>query len=578
MPARLIHGPALDASLRQSGQVAQRAVVAVTRLHQAAKAAKRSHAAEKFDPRKLVKFHEELTDPDTLAAMTPRQLCLVAWSVGRLQLGSLTEAEELPRLVASRASDMDAQGISMTLWSFAALAVQGPLVEVVLGHAAVAVPQMSAQGVSNTLWACASLRQFHKPLLLAVEAVPASILSAGSTQAVANVVWATARLSVESPLQRAAVAVAQQRARELRAEEAAAVLWALAALAQGKACEETLAVMSVVSEQALRQRTPKAMAASAWAFATLAVTGPFWPRMAAATLTVLGAQGFSPQELAHTCWAFATVLCSRRAMPGLWTALARAALGQTKLSPTELAAVSWSMAAVRFVCPEWSANLPRLCKGCRGMNLRALASVAWSWTTLAFSSRFLEEEVMPAADKEVHFHLQQLGTGSSLERPKPEVHRELLDPLLQLVWAFSFAKVRAEPLMTSASSLAIEIGRRWDSCLPFKAPGDEAPADVTEGPEPEILLSADGILFLHKPPGWEVDGGKDAVPRPGSSPPKLSSFLRELYPHPVLRDLACGFGFLGRLDLPSEGLVLAATSYQAYYTLRLQQDCERREA
>ena len=38
------------------------------------------------------------------------------------------------------------------------------------------------------------------------------------------------------------------------------------------------------------------------------------------------------------------------------------------------------------------------------------------------------------------------------------------------------------------------------------------------------------------------------------------------------KDLACGLGFLGRLDVPSGGVVLAALSYQAYFTLRMQQE------
>ncbi|CAE7237022.1 Ribosomal large subunit pseudouridine synthase C [Symbiodinium microadriaticum] len=571
MPARLRRP--VEASLR-SNREASRATLAVTRLHQRAKRHEDTSTGSKLGELK------ELRDPDILAAMTPRQLSLVAWSLGKLRdLGSDLGCarEDLLSLVASRASDMDAQGLSMTMWSFASLRVQSH-VRVVVRHALAAMSQMSAQGVSNTLWACASLRQDQEPLLQLAEA-DVSILSKLSTcftQAAANVIWATARLSEGWAMQRTAAQVAEARAPELRAEEAAAVLWALAVAAPAKAAfegrKDRLSVLTVVSEHALRQLHPKSLAASAWAFATLAETGPFWTRFAAATSTALRTRSFSSQELAHTCWAFATVVYSQQMAQGLWTDLGDAVLSQPKFSATELAAVSWSMAAARFTCPGWSEQFPEMSRGCKGMNLRALASVAWSWTTLTFSVSFLEDTVMPAASSEVRFHLEQLG---SLDWAKADVHRELLDPLLQLAWAFSFAKVPAEPLLALASSLAVGVGRRWD--LASSKSDGTLSVDAVSSPDgdgeqtPRILLNDKGILFLHKPPGWEVDGGRDATQRPGSHP-QLSSFLRERSLHPVLRDLACGFGFLGRLDLPSEGIVLAATTYQAYYALRMQQE------
>ena len=278
MPARLRRP--VEASLR-SNREASRATLAVTRLHQRAKRDEDTSIGSK--PCEL----KELRDPDVLAAMTPRQLSLVAWSLGKLRdLGSDLGCarEDLLSLVASRASDMDAQGLSMTMWSFASLKVQSH-VRVVVGHALAAMSQMSAQGVSNTLWACASLREDQEPLLQLLAEADAPILSklsTCSTQAAANVIWATARLSGAWAMQRMAAQVAQARAPELRAEEAAAVLWALAVTAPVvpkaafKGRKERLSVLSVVSEHALRQLHPKSLAASVWAFATLAETGPFW--------------------------------------------------------------------------------------------------------------------------------------------------------------------------------------------------------------------------------------------------------------------------------------------------------------
>ncbi|CAE8674729.1 unnamed protein product, partial [Polarella glacialis] len=96
--------------------------------------------------------------------------------------------------------------------------------------------------------------------------------------------------------------------------------------------------------------------------------------------------------------------------------------------------------------------------------------------------------------------------------------------------------------------------------------------------EPQILKELDDVVFVFKPPDWEVDGGADAdlTPRPGA-PKRLSEFLRSQFgsSRPLLWDRSSGFGFLGRLDAPSSGLVLAALSYEAYLALRLQQETFR---
>ena len=508
MPARLINGTAIDRSLRQSGEAARTATLAVTKLHQVAK---RSNA-EKVSLSEL----DELS-PETLAALTPRQLSLVAWSVGRLKLGFTAAKQDLPVLLARKAPFMDAQGLSMTLWSFASLSTPGIHVEVLAGHAASAMWQMSAQSISNTLWACATLRQDHSPLLLAAQAssVLSTISHATGTQVAANVIWATALLSGgSSPLQEAAARVATSRAQELKAQEAAAILWALAVTPQISSSSSSAAdqALSIVSEHAVRGLMPKPLAAAAWAFATLAQAGPFWSTMAVATERALCTKSFPPQELARTCWAFATVLYSQQAAPRLWTALGSAAIRQPEFSPQELAAVSWSMAAARFVCSAWAAKVPRVCTE---MNLRAMASVAWSWTTLSFDSCYLEETIMPAAYTQITKCLRQLQSSGLDGQPKSEMHRELLDPALQLVWAFSFARVRAEPLLGLASRLVSEVGRRWDSELPStsqesRAVDDSPAAAVPMEDGPQILLHAYDIVFMRKPPGWEVDGGKDA--------------------------------------------------------------------
>eukprot|EP00434_Breviolum_minutum_P032219 symbB.v1.2.028496.t1/scaffold3021.1/size65149/4 len=82
----------------------------------------------------------------------------------------------------------------------------------------------------------------------------------------------------------------------------------------------------------------------------------------------------------------------------MWQALSEAAVHQKQdFSATELAAVSWAMAAKRFVWPKWSSAVPL--SACATLNLRGLASLAWSWATLKFETdRFLGSVAQQASE------------------------------------------------------------------------------------------------------------------------------------------------------------------------------------
>ena len=51
---------------------------------------------------------------------------------------------------------------------------------------------------------------------------------------------------------------------------------------------------------------------------------------------------------------------------------------------------------------------------------------------------------------------------------------------------------------------------------------------------------------------------------------KLSRYVQSLGHRAIALDPDHGFGILHRLDVPSSGLVLVATTYKAYYDLKLQ--------
>eukprot|EP00434_Breviolum_minutum_P032217 symbB.v1.2.028494.t1/scaffold3021.1/size65149/2 len=167
-----------------------------------------------------------------LAATTPRQLSLIAWSMARLKLTPGSEHFLFAEMLR-RASELDTQGISMVMWSFASLSevTTEPLFNLLAFFASTKLQDMSSQSISNVLWSCAVLEKDSMPLMWAVQcrAVVSTVSSSASTQGAANIVWAMARLSRGGCLlQEEAARLAAQRAKELQPAEAAAVVWAVA--------------------------------------------------------------------------------------------------------------------------------------------------------------------------------------------------------------------------------------------------------------------------------------------------------------------------------------------------------------
>lgn len=105
-----------------------------------------------------------------------------------------------------------------------------------------------------------------------------------------------------------------------------------------------------------------------------------------------------------------------------------------------------------------------------------------------------------------------------------------------------------------------------------------AQVKTRSGVRPELVLNLPGMVIVHKPSDWEVDG---LVVDEGGHPP-LSAYMQMIFPKiqfPLVWDAERSYGFLHRLDIPSSGLVLGGTTLEGYYCLRLQLDaqCLRRE-
>lgn len=140
-----------------------------------------------------------------------------------------------------------------------------------------------------------------------------------------------------------------------------------------------------------------------------------------------------------------------------------------------------------------------------------------------------------------------------------------------LAWSYTFLSQADRPFLTDARAACLEVGRAFDRHHGLWAahPGvrqalGSTPPDVER---PSISCLLPGMCLVLKPPGWEVDTEGD------SGILHLSGFLQAALP-PDRRAVAFrpdfSFGFIHRLDTPSSGLILAATSYVGYCCLEWQ--------
>lgn len=127
-------------------------------------------------------------------------------------------------------------------------------------------------------------------------------------------------------------------------------------------------------------------------------------------------------------------------------------------------------------------------------------------------------------------------------------------------------------MLCSLKAAQLEIGRAFDrhhtAWSPHPGVRRPWPLLAPEGTElPSIPQHVRGMCLVMKPPGWEVDTEGDSGLR------HLSGFLQSALP-PERRAVAFrpdfGFGFIHRLDTPSSGLILTATSFEGYCCLEWQ--------
>lgn len=142
----------------------------------------------------------------------------------------------------------------------------------------------------------------------------------------------------------------------------------------------------------------------------------------------------------------------------------------------------------------------------------------------------------------------------------------------ELAWSFTFVSQSDRPLLRDVQVAQLELGRAFDKHhMLWNAHAgvrDSLPLAPSEGVElPSIPCHLRGMCLVLKPPGWEVDTEGDSGLR------HLSGYLQVALPlekRAVAFRPDFGFGFIHRLDTPSSGLILTATSFEGYSFLEWQ--------
>lgn len=499
------------------------ATKAVSSLHSVAKRGR-------LDPDSESKNLVESLMARHLSDLQPRQLSLVAWSLGKLRFSHELITEPFRGELFSKASSIDAQGISMICWAFAAArAKDDVLVPSLYTHVGSRSKELSVQGISNCLWSCATLALPAAPLITSLSTPEllerwAAVSVPG--QACANTLWALASVRPEEdvrgslPLAEWSSAAAVRCVGNLHIREAASCAWAVATLSYESPNMTSLLV--AVAERAAETGNPRLLATATWALAkspTLAchsgsgVVHGLWGRLA--DRVPGAANACSGQELANISWAFSQAPYDLAAS-SLDTLATAAALRVGEMTVLEMSATARALASLRCRNDQWMSRLERgLMENCGDAPLRPLANMSWAWATMEGHKNAIVDFILPASRRTVCAISEEPARILGM-RPQM-IRREITDPLLQLIWSMSVCTVRDAPLVGHASMVLSRIGREEDvngQISAFGSWSDTVRTSATSGlAVPRVLHFEERIGIVFKPPGWEVDGEISVVAR-----------------------------------------------------------------
>ncbi|CAE7036264.1 unnamed protein product [Symbiodinium natans] len=152
--------------------------------------------------------------------------------------------------------------------------------------------------------------------------------------------------------------------------------------------------------------------------------------------------------------------------------------------------------------------------------------------------------------------------------------RDFAEGLLGTIWSLSYSQNLQPGFLRFAQSALLQLTEPLRSQTPELPSGSQTVA----GMGPREILGMPGVVVIHKPAGWCVDQGEESLAEGDDVEDMnfLSSFVSTRIParrFPILSDKLHWRGFVHRIDVPSSGLILTATSHQAFYSLRLQTAC-----
>ncbi|CAE7714827.1 MIB2 [Symbiodinium sp. CCMP2456] len=133
--------------------------------------------------------------------------------------------------------------------------------------------------------------------------------------------------------------------------------------------------------------------------------------------------------------------------------------------------------------------------------------------------------------------------------------RDFAEGLLGSIWSLRYAKKLPQSFLLFAQTALFAA---------HLATGSEA--------VPKQLREMPGAFVIHKPAGWCVDQGEESLAEAEEDETMnyLSTFVSTLMPtrrYAILSDKLYWRGFLHRLDVPTSGLILAATTHDVFYDL-----------
>ena len=283
------------------------------------------------------------------------------------------------------------QHVANTVWAFATLKTEAPiLLSAIEARSDWLVQNGTPQCVANTVWAFATL-QTEAPLLMAqIETRSDWLVRNGTPQAVANTAWAFAVLKTKAPMLWSAIdARSDWLVQNGTPQSVSNTVWALATLRAE--APKFLAAIGARADWLIQNSTPQGIANTAWALGALKTKAPNILTAIEARSDWLVENG-TPQSVSNTVWALATLLTEP---PTLLAAIeAKADWLVYNAKPQEISNTVWAFATLETEAPRLLAAIDARADWLvQNGNAQVLSNTAWAFATLGFEASMFFDEV-----------------------------------------------------------------------------------------------------------------------------------------------------------------------------------------